>query len=561
MIELNATSRGSRCLAILLLGALCLGSVCGCGSPEGSSSGGVPAAEEREAAKPSPTDDKPDRVGTKPAALLDIPPLHTPARDEAVRRQLQDARSALDRLHDEPEVSSSQLGQNYGEMGMLYHAYGLHDAAEVCYRNARTLQPQTFRWAYYLGKLHAKQGNTDSAVDAFGQALAIKADDVPALINLARTYLAANRPEEAKPFFERALAKKPSCAAAHAGLGEICLLRKEHEAAARYFENVLRIQPGATTVHYSLAMAYRGLKQKNKAVEHLARRGYVRVGVADPLMHAIETLPTGVQHHMMSGAAAAESGKVAEGFAKLRKAVEADPDNSTARLALATALVRYGDQDGAIEQFRQALRIRPELVQAHYDLGLLLGRKGSDDQAMEHFRQAVAADPRHVASHLGLAKLALKIGENQLADTHYALAIEFDPRNPAARIGQVIALAKQAKYAEAFDCLEKSREALPKSMILMHVSARLLATCPEARFRDGPKALLEAQTVFRVRQCVSHAETVAMAFAETGKYDMAIKWQSEAIRVAGNTNLEFALPRLKKNLELYKSGKPCRQAW
>ena len=39
------------------------------------------------------------------------------------------------------------------------------------------------------------------------------------------------------------------------------------------------------------------------------------------------------------------------------------------------------------------------------------------------------------------------------------------------------------------------------------------------------------------------------------------KWQNRAIDVATRGNRGDAIPRLKKNLALYKSGKPCRTPW
>ena len=124
-----------------------------------------------------------------------------------------------------------------------------------------------------------------------------------------------------------------------------------------------------------------------------------------------------------------------------------------------------------------------------------------------------------------------------------------------------MALAKAGRYADALDSLAKSRAVLPRSMTLAHVAARLWATCPDDRLRDGPKALQLAKSVFQTRKSIEHAETVAMAFAETGNYDEAKKWQKKAIDVAMIEKRADAMPRLKRNLALYKQGKPCRTPW
>src|SRR5712692_5319538 len=50
--------------------------------------------------------------------------------EEVVLEQLRDKRSDLTTLMQRPGVTADQLGQAYGEMGMLYQTYGLQEAAK-----------------------------------------------------------------------------------------------------------------------------------------------------------------------------------------------------------------------------------------------------------------------------------------------------------------------------------------------------------------------------------------------------------------------------------------------
>ena len=544
----------ARLAAILLLGSLWL--VSGCGSPGDSSSDQTPA-----------TDGAADGTESKLPGRVEIPLPDISEFDEAVQRQLRSKQSALTALRERAGVTGATLSQSYGEMGMLYHVYKLYDAAEVCYGNAQALAPRTFRWPYYRGMMHAKRGNSEVAIAAFKRALAVKADDVPALINLAQALQTANRPDEAQPFFERALAEDPACAIAHLGLGKIATLRREHRLAAQHFESALEIQPKATTVHYALAMAYRKLKQPDKAAEHLQKVGYTKRDVADPLrvsdplMAALQTLPIGLRRHMHAAANAAKAGKLDVAVAELRKAVRANPDDPLARFNLGIVLSISGDHDDAIRQHRAAIGLRPKFAWAHRELAALLANKGDYEEAQTHYLEAVTCDPQLFEAHWGLAKLAMVTGKHELAVAHYGLAVEINPRHVEAREGHVVALTKLGRHADAFDSLKKSREVLPRSMTLAHAAARLWATCPEDSLRDGPKALELAKTVFRTLQCMEHTETVAMAFAETGDYDQARQWQNKALETATNENRDDAMPRLKNNLALYEIGKPCRTPW
>ncbi len=305
----------------------------------------------------------------------------------------------------------------------------------------------------------------------------------------------------------------------------------------------------------------------DKAAEHLKKCSYSKIGVSDPLrfldplMAAVMALPIGVQHHKTAAVAAFKAGKIDVALKELREVVRANPDDPLARLNLGVVLAGSGDPDGAIEQYRQAIRLRPKFARAHCDLAAMLANKGAYDDALSHFIEAVTCDPQLFKAHWGLAKLAVVTGKHQLAVTHYALAVEIDPRHPEAREGHVVALTKAGRYADALDSLEKSRKVLPRSMTLAHAAARFWAACPEETLRDGPKALRLAKTVFRTLKCIEHAETLAMAFAETGNYERARKWQNDAIEAAKTEGRPDVIPRLKRNLALYNTGKPCRTPW
>ena len=89
--------------------------------------------------------------------------------------------------------------------------------------------------------------------------------------------------------------------------------------------------------------------------------------------------------------------------------------------------------------------------------------------------------------------------------------------------------------------------------------AVIMATCPEARYRDGGKAVESATracelTNWKDPRCLS---TLGAAYAESGDFDAAITWQIRAI--------EFLSAERKKvdyrsRLALYRAKKPYREA-
>jgi hypothetical protein len=56
-------------------------------------------------------------------------------------------------------------------------------------------------------------------------------------------------------------------------------------------------------------------------------------------------------------------------------------------------------------------------------------------------------------------------------------------------------------------------------------------------------------------------ETVAMTFAELGRYDEAAASQREAIAAAKRTAQDELARRMSENLKLYEARRPCRTPW
>ncbi len=84
-----------------------------------------------------------------------------------------------------------------------------------------------------------------------------------------------------------------------------------------------------------------------------------------------------------------------------------------------------------------------------------------------------------------------------------------------------------------------------------------LAVCPEAQFRNGKKALEYAKKACDLSDWKNPAylDTLAAAYAESGKFDDAVKWEQEAIKGLSDKDTVEG----QKALSLYKQGKPYHE--
>ena len=83
---------------------------------------------------------------------------------------------------------------------------------------------------------------------------------------------------------------------------------------------------------------------------------------------------------------------------------------------------------------------------------------------------------------------------------------------------------------------------------------RILAACPDAKIRDGKKALAAAQKAHELAKGPNELSSLAVAHAELGEFDKAVDWQIQAIAAAPNAQKEQYQVRLK----LYQEKKPYR---
>ena len=209
-----------------------------------------------------------------------------------------------------------------------------------------------------------------------------------------------------------------------------------------------------------------------------------------------------------------------------RATIAHNPTSFMAHNNLGTALLRRGQTDEALAQFQQVLELQPDYEVGYYNRGHALLRKGRLDDALVQFQKAVALKPDYAGAHNNLANIYLSKGQPRDAITHYELALRFRPKN--ADIANNLAW--------------------------------LLATCPDATLRNGPRAIELAQQAERLsggRDPV-YIATLAAAYAETEQFFESLETAQRALQVAclqHNTALAAALSR---QIGLYQAGTPLR---
>lgn len=383
--------------------------------------------------------------------LEPLPSLDLSTVEPVARQQLEERRGDVERLLKKAE-DARQLAEGFGDLGELYHAYQMFDAAAVCYRNAQTLDPGAFLWPYLLAVAEQRSGRFAEAVDAYRRALELRPDHEPARLRLAEAHLALGQKAEAAALLEPLKDEEDYAAAAYFGLGRAA---EDPAVAVEAFEKALQLDPAASAVRHPLGLALRRLGRDEEARQALAEEGAEPVSFPDPPLERIAELAVGAGAHLRRGNQALMRNDFTTAAAAYRRAVEAQPENVEARRNLALALSRDGRVDEAIVELQRALEDQPDSVWLHYDLGNLLMARGRPEAAIEALQKAVALAPDLEPALFNLGNALIGLGRWGEAREVLQKLLELDAGDPQARYLLAVARGESGERQQAIEELQR----------------------------------------------------------------------------------------------------------
>jgi protein O-mannosyl-transferase len=298
----------------------------------------------------------------------------------------------------------------------------------------------------------------------------------------------------------------------------------------------------------------------NNLAEILYQKGQVDKAIAE-LQLAVAAKPDAAKAHYNLGNFLLHRGRRDEAVAELQKALAIEPRDVVAINCLGTAYMQQGDPDAALAQFRRSMEIRPDNATAWRSLGEAFLQLGRLDEAIPALQKsgALLPDPGTFGS---LGNALLQQGRVDEAAAALTRAVKLQPNNAVLHHNLGAVLLEAGDNAGALQHLEASLKLGLNSPDALNDLAWLLATCPNAALRNGPRAVALAQQAVKAtggREPVCLA-TLAAARAETGKFAEAVETLQQALRAAGNNADPALTADLRSQLDLYQAGKPFREA-
>ena len=259
-----------------------------------------------------------------------------------------------------------------------------------------------------------------------------------------------------------------------------------------------------------------------------------------------------------------EGGFIAEAEQYIRQLTTMRVDNplynrAEANVLLGALLTDQKRFQEAAVAFQAALQVDPNHRQSHVELANVLMRLNQPKQAATHYEQALARRSNDPELRMKLGQARLQHGDAEGAAREFQQVVKLRPTAAAHHnLGNaLLGLQQTATAIEQFDSALKLNEGFSPSANNL---AWLLSTNKNASLRDGPRAVVLAENVCSVEagRSPSNLETLAVAYAEAGRFDDAIKTTKEAIRIAKAAGDLKTSSRLQKHLPLFRANKPYR---
>ncbi|REJ97334.1 MAG: tetratricopeptide repeat protein [Planctomycetota bacterium] len=216
----------------------------------------------------------------------------------------------------------------------------------------------------------------------------------------------------------------------------------------------------------------------------------------------------------------------------------------------------------ALEDYNQALAIKPRLWRVYANRGLAYRRLERLDESVRDFTAAILA-----LTEQGDAKTLSQLYESRGQSQHlrqqyqealadFDEAIRLNPNDAGAYAHRGAVWLSLSQFDKAILDYQAAHERAPQRFDPVANLAWIYATCPDARFRDGKKAVAHARRAMQLSPARDYAvvDTLAAALAEDGQFVEAARYQQQATELAPSSVRDALL----KRLELYRQGKPYR---
>lgn len=489
----------------------------------------------------------PDDVPTNP----DIPRPDFPGLAESIKREV--IAAYVDAAKNPGNADM------VGELGMVYLRLSSAGDAIKCFARAASLDSSSFRWKYLLALAHAEAFDVPAAVASLKEAATIDPNYHAVQVRLG-DLLIKNDPKSACDAYQKAAAMVPQDAQAWFGLGECAMKAGNKREALEHYKKAAALAPKFAKANRMAATLLREEGDRKQADIHdaVAAQGGLPPVIRDPvyldylgriargdalvammkqlvetgqleiagsiLERTLKWEPQNWEFHEQLGIVRWKQGRFEEATKELRIVLDENFSRSTVRGILAECLLELGDYKGAEQVFNDVLL-----------------RNANDVETL----------PRY-------GEFLLRVNRAAEARAVYEKLNVLQRGTPQHVVDLIVSIICEGNYDDAAGRIKTLHQGVPDVIdVIMARLATIMADQMDARTRGlansslGSKELTSLAVALetiglpdeapKVRDFVSGIAKVAVALADSGNFNQAIRMLQKTIELDDGGRLRDAL--------------------
>jgi tetratricopeptide (TPR) repeat protein len=396
------------------------------------------------------------------------------------------------------------------------------------------------------GRAYKQTGNYKLAVADLDDALAIAPNDAQLFFTRAQAYGAMGEHERAVADFTRVIQLDPDHAMVYGNRGIAHINLGKHQLALADFTEAIRRDRGDAIAYMNRARLFRITGRHSRAADD-ERRAEEVVTSGDDTRSIVDRGKAALQNNVYSVAIRA-----------FTEVIRREPDRADAYVNRATALHASGDAGKAIADLTRAQRLQPEDPDVYINRGIVYRSDGDHKRAIADFDEAIRLGPDGAEAHKHRGALHYLTEGFSEAVADYTRAIELDSTDPSSYFHRAAAHKAAGNYLLALADYRVAVQRDPDNAYHAAGLAWLLATCPQAQYRDGKKAVEYATKACHLTNWsdIESVDTLAAAHAEAENFEKAIQLQRKVLKAREDPQ---EIEASRERIELYQSGTPYHE--